>query len=129
MKSSIINCHTAHSVCHKKGNVALRLEELSPSRKALVRLMKQVYNGFIYKLPVIAGEPVLDPMPAYTFIIRFPIKSRKVTAPDFALKQQVLDLFETFNSHQDLLVLRLEIKEGLPFKVEAQGQDRRKTGW
>lgn len=109
--------------CCNAGDIALRFSDLSASRKELVRLMQRTYNGFIYELPVRDGEPVLNPKPQVTFRFMFPLKGEgrlKVRAPDFALKQQVRDLFHVFDSLQNLCVLWLEVQDGMPFRMETQ---------
>lgn len=95
---------------------------LSPGRRRLVDLMQQVGFGRIDGLIVQGGEPVFVPA---TKVVR-QIKLASDQGPraggerDFVLKAQVLDLFAQFDELGDGRVEELEIKHGLPFRMNME---------
>ncbi|MBK8482311.1 MAG: hypothetical protein IPL40_14300 [Proteobacteria bacterium] len=93
---------------------------LSPARQQLVVLMQEVNFGRIEGLPVIEGEPVLEPPPR---VLRDFLLG-KTNAPhaarsrdDFALKEQVIELFDLFDRERSVTVESLVVQNGLPVRM------------
>ncbi len=102
---------------------ALTKSALSPARKRLVEMMQELNFGRIEGLTVLDGEPVLHPGPR---IIR-DIKLGADNGPrpesehsDFALKSQIVELFDLFALLGNGSIETLEIKHGLPFRLLVQ---------
>ena len=94
--------------------------QLSEPRRRLVEMMQQMCFGRIDGLTVRDGEPVFDPRPR---LIR-DIKLGGETSPrpessheEFALKSQVVELFDHLTDIGDGVVQSIEIKHGLPFRL------------
>jgi hypothetical protein len=94
---------------------------LSPARRRLVELMQQVNFGQIEHLVIRGGEPVLDPAPRIVHEVKFCAAENgprpELSAGDFRLKGQLVELFRTLDAPGDATVERLEIKHGLPFRL------------
>ena len=93
---------------------------LSPARQALVELMQETHFGRIEHLLVRDAQPVLNPAPRVIKDILF----GKANAPhpalsksEFALKSQVVELFEYFDRERALVVENLIIQAGLPLRM------------
>ena len=79
---------------------------LSAGRRKLVELMEALDSGKIEHLVVKNGEPYFEPMPSVSqTVLLAPRKCRlgKRNAR-FRLKRSVLQLFELFDSHPDVVV-------------------------
>ena len=101
----------------------LTKSSLSPSKVHLVELMQHINHGCIEELPFRDGEPVLDPPPRIIRSIKFCGENgaRPESAKaDFVLKDQVVELLEWMESMQNGLIHRLEIKHGLPFRMDVE---------
>jgi len=101
------------------GREARKLD-LSPARQALVGLLQDVQFGEIRGLRVVSGEPVLRPFPE---VLRDLFPGRP-DAPhpargkaDFALKSEVVALFELFDQEQELTIDRIVVQAGLPVRI------------
>jgi hypothetical protein len=100
---------------------AFSKSELPAGRRRLVELMQQVNFGRIEGLAVRGGEPVLDPPPRVVREIKIggqngprPESGRE----DFLLKDRLKELFAHLGALGDGAVEVLEVKHGLPFKLE-----------
>ena len=100
-----------------------RKSGLSPSRRRLLTLLQRLNCGRIEDLLVRSGEPVFTPSPR---VIR-KVKIRgengprsEVHVPDFALKTEVIELFDHLARLGDGTVRRLEVKHGLPFSLDVE---------
>jgi hypothetical protein len=94
---------------------------LSPARRELVELLQEVNFGRVEGLAVRAGQPVFSPPPRVVREVKFggdngPRPER--AAGDFELKAQVVDLFAALDRLGDGVVDLIEVKHGLPFKME-----------
>ena len=93
---------------------------MSPARRQLLELLQQINFGRLESLEVCDGEPVLDPRPVLVREHKFGGENGarpELTSPDFALKQQVIELFEFFDEMKDGVIDVLEVKHGLPFRM------------
>jgi hypothetical protein len=94
---------------------------LSAARRRLVELLQDVNFGRVERLEVRGGDPVFDPPPRVVREWKLgadngPRPER--AARDFALKAQVVELCGLLDRLGDGVVSVLEIKHGLPFRVE-----------
>jgi len=112
------NDESSSTVCRQ-----IKFSSLSPSRKILVELMHELNFGQIENLHVRCGEPCFSPTPIVAKDIVFG-KSNGAHAEwdgeDFALKKQVVELFDWFEMTGNSLVYLLIIQNGLPVKMKLQ---------
>jgi hypothetical protein len=96
---------------------------LSPSQSRLVELLQQLNFGRVEGLRIRAGEPIFEPAPR--IIQKLKIGSEngprvEGALPDFWLKQQVIEMFETIARVGDGEILSIDVKYGLPFALEIE---------
>ena len=96
---------------------------LTPGKQRLIELMQDINFGRITHLPVCDGEPVLTP----ETIIEREIKLAGQNGPrseidrdDFALRKEVLALFEQLARLGTGTIRELSIKHGLPFLMRIE---------
>jgi hypothetical protein len=97
---------------------------LSQARRRLLELMQRMNFGRIEGLVVRGGEPVLAPLPRVVREHKFggengPRPERD--AEDFLLKAQVVELCHFLDRFGDGTIALVEVKHGLPFKLEVVG--------
>lgn len=93
---------------------------LSPERQRLIRDMQRINFGRMECLVIRNGDPVSAPKPRKQFEIKFGSENGprpEVGMADFALKQQVVELFAMFDRLGNGTIDVLEIKHGLPFRA------------
>jgi hypothetical protein len=98
----------------------LTKSSLSEPRRWLVELVQRISFGRIEQLQIRRGDPVLDPPPRITREHRFGGENGprpELAAADFALKTQLIELFQEFDRLRDATIAVLEIKHGLPFRM------------
>lgn len=98
---------------------------LSPDRSGLLELMQRINFGRLEGLVVRGGEPLLDPPPKVVREIKFGGENDPRTERalgDFALKTQVVELFEHFDRLQNAEIEVLSIKHGLPFGMHVEAK-------
>ena len=100
---------------------------LSPARQRLVELMQELNFGRIEGLRVHNAEPLLEPAPRVLRDIVF----GKVNTPnpargkdDFALKDQLIQLFDLFDREQSVTVESLAVQNGLPVRMTVANEHR-----
>ena len=106
------------------GSIGPFKSSVSGARGRLIELMQRLHFGRVEGLIFIAGHPVFDPPPRIVHEIKFGGKNGphpKAGSGDFALKAQVRDLFARLEELGDGVILCLEIKHGLPFKMDVEG--------
>jgi hypothetical protein len=94
---------------------------LSPQRRQLVELMQHLHFGQIVGLRLCAGQPVLDPLPRRVRDRKLgsePMSRPASAREDFLLKAQVVELFEYFDEVGDGVLDVIEVKHGLPFRLQ-----------
>jgi hypothetical protein len=87
--------------------------------------MQSLNFGRIENLHVRCGEPVFMPPPRIVQDIKFGAESGprpELGTPDFQLRRQVNELFDHLARLNDGMVDLLEVKHGLPFKLELRQQ-------
>ena len=95
-------------------------QSLSESRKHLLELMQELNFGRIEGLAVQDGEPVFAPAPHIIREVKFGGENgprRELEVNDFALKSQVVELFTHLTDLGSGMVECLEVKHGLPFRM------------
>jgi hypothetical protein len=93
---------------------------LSPARRRLLELFQQVNFGRVEGLPILNGEPQLDPLLRVVREIKFCGENGhrpELDAPDFLLKSQVVELFQHFDQLGTGTIDVIEVKHGLPFRM------------
>jgi len=99
------------------------LENVPPNRRQFVRFIQERNFCVILGLVVRHGGPVLDPMPKVIRLVKFPGPSGprpEVASEDFALKKEMLEFFQYLDRLKDGRIARLEIRDGLPFRMEVE---------
>ena len=95
----------------------------SPSRARLIEWMQRIGFGTIEQLVIRDGEPVLDPPPRVIRDVKFGTENGprpKADLNDFILKAQVRDLFAQFDLMGNGTIRCLEVKHGLPFRMQVE---------
>jgi hypothetical protein len=106
------------------------LASLPPARERLVKLMQEVNFGRIEELAIRDKEPVFDPPPRIVREVKFCAENGprpETTRQDFVLKAQVVDLFAQIETLGNGVIISLEVKHGLPFKMTIR-EDAAKHG-
>jgi len=100
-----------------------KLGELTPSRRRLVELMQDLNYGQIEDLHVLCGEPCFAPAPRVIQEIVFgkengahPLQG----TPDFALKKQIVELFDRLQHAGDATIRSLVVQNGLPVRMKLE---------
>jgi len=96
---------------------------LLPAQAELVGLMQKLDFGIIEGLVIRDGLPVLKPRPRVVRDVKFGAgngRRSEAGLTDFALKANVQELMDTFASLNNATVRRLEIKQGLPFRMQVE---------
>lgn len=99
------------------------LATLSYEKKLLVKMMNDLNYGQILNLRFKDGEPVLRPPPRLIREVVFG-KDNQCNAmsdkSDYALKKQVLQLFEIMEETVNGTIVVLRIQNGLPIRMELE---------
>lgn len=100
---------------------------LSPGRRRLVELMQRVNFGRIEGLLVRRGEPVFDDAAPPRVVLEVKFGADNGPRPEsgitnFALKQQVVDLFAHLDRFRDARIEALTVKHGLPFGMHVEAK-------
>ena len=94
----------------------------SEAQQRLVELMQDVNFGRIENLVVKDGQPVLS-SPRVVREVKFGSENGRrpeASIEDFALKEEVVDLFNHMDELQDGVIGVLEVKHGLPFRMAVE---------
>ena len=91
---------------------------LPAARQRFLELLQAISFGSIEGLVVRGGQPILNPPPVLVYEIKFGAENgpRPATG-DFLLKTQVIELFAYFDRLGTGTIPRIEIKNGLPFRM------------
>jgi hypothetical protein len=101
----------------------LTKSQLSASQVQLIELMQRLAFGVIEGLVVHNGLPEFGPKLRVVRDLKFGASNGsrpEAELSDFALKSSVQELMETFASLGNATVRRLEIKHGLPFRMQVE---------
>lgn len=94
---------------------------LPPAGQRLVEMMQRLHFGQVLGLHIRGGQPVLDPLPRLIRDRKLgsePLPRSASTQEDFLLKEQVVELFAYFEQLGDGIIDLIEIKHGLPFRLQ-----------
>lgn len=97
--------------------------DLLPSERCFLNAMRVLGFGRFESLQIRDGEWVLDPWPTTVRDVKFGAQDGNnpgTTAGEFALKQQVAELFEHIRNVEAGEIRTLEIRHGLPFAMEVE---------
>ncbi len=100
---------------------------LPPGRRRLVELMQRVNFGRIEGLLVRDGNPVFDEKSPPRIVLEVKFGGDNGPRPeaaiaDFALKAQVVDLFDHLTRLRNARIEALTVKHGLPFGMHVEAQ-------
>jgi hypothetical protein len=104
-----------------------RKVNLSPPRRRLVALMQELHFGEIHGLRIVDGDPLFDPFPEVARDIVLSKEDRPHPArgiSDFALKAEVVNLYELFDREQTITIDRLIVQAGLPLRLRVRVRDQ-----
>ena len=108
----------------KDGSMTQRTKQsLTPAKKRLLALMQELNFGRIEQLTFINGDPVFDPPPRVVRQIKFGGENgprREKAMSDFNLKSEMIELFDELIRLGSGTVECLEIKHGLPFRMNLE---------
>ena len=93
---------------------------LPPARRQLVKRMQALNFGRIEGLSVRNGEPVLAPPPRIIREVKFGGQNGprpESVSADFAIKTEVLELFEQITAMRQGVIACIEVRHGLPFRM------------
>ena len=99
--------------------------ELTALRRSLLEQMQTLNFGRILNIQVREGEPRITPMTKVERLVRFGGNNHarpEIVLDDFTLKDKVVELFDAIERMGDGLILKLEIKHGLPFDMTVEEQ-------
>ncbi|MBN1606478.1 MAG: hypothetical protein JW940_07580 [Polyangiaceae bacterium] len=98
-------------------------QSLSPPRQRLVELSQKINFGVIENLVVRDGEPLFNPPPRVVRAVKLGGENGprpEYALRDFALRAEVRELFAHLDALGEGTVRRLEVKHGLPFRMEIE---------
>ncbi len=100
----------------------MKASSLSPARRQLLLRLQTINFGCIEGLRLQQGEPVLE---SATIVREIKFGGDNTACPqisltDFQLKAQIIELFSHFDHINNGVVRLLEIKHGLPFKMNVE---------
>jgi hypothetical protein len=103
---------------------------LSPARRRLAEILRELQFGRIANLSIVGGEPQWTPPPTITRMIKLPVEADVVESAggDCEMKKPLVDLFRCFDRQQNGVVSRLECRFGLPCLVEITASPEADTG-
>ena len=100
---------------------------LSTAQQQLMQMMQALNFGRIEELKIRRGEPIFDPSPRVVRQIKFGGDNGprpELQHSDFALKSQVVELFDHLARIGDGTVETLEVQHGLPFKLTIEHREQ-----
>ena len=103
--------------------MAVSKSSLSNPRQHFVQLMQKINFGRIENLVVKDCQPMLSPSPRIVREVKFGGENGprpEASIEDFALKAKVVELFRCMDELQDGVIGVLEVKHGLPFRMDVE---------
>ena len=98
-----------------------RFSELSPSRRALVRICQATNFGYVQDLTVRNGEPIFTTsLPVVLADVKLDSEDERRSEsalPDFVLSAEHVRLMLLLDGIEDGKIARIEIRAGLPRRV------------
>jgi|SRR5580704_7460657 hypothetical protein len=98
----------------------LKTQDLSMQQRSLVELMRKHQFGRIENMSVRAGQPIIDWDLRVVRFVRLACDSvaNVPRGDEFELKRSVRNLFDELARLGNGIVITLEFKHGLPFRIE-----------
>ena len=100
-----------------------RFSSLSPKWRSLVRRMQRLNFGYLLNLRVVDGEPELHEDFESIATYRFPGDNSprpEFDREDFVLPAEIIEFIETLQNLYCRRIAKVEIRHGLPFKMEVE---------
>jgi hypothetical protein len=94
---------------------------LSSERRSLLRLLRSIAFGRIENLRVRGGEPIVDSDTRWVRVVKLNAVRQDEgsgSTDEYIIKAHVAALFREFELLQDGLILRVEVRHGLPVLAE-----------
>jgi len=95
-------------------------QDLSSCRASLLTLMQSINFGWIERLPIRHGEPILSPRPTVVREHRFGGENGprpELGVSNFSVKSEIIELLAFFDELQNGVIDVLQVKHGLPFRM------------
>lgn len=113
---------TAEAPGEGRNNSSNHFKKYLPvARARLLELMQRINFGRIERMDVADGLPVLSSIGKAVSTLKLKGENGprpELSAADFLLKQEIVELFNFFDELQDGVIDLIEIKHGLPFLIE-----------
>ena len=103
--------------------MADRKSSLTAAQARLVETMQKLNYGQIRDLTIRGGDPVFDPLPRITRVIRIGGENSprpELAKKDFVLRHEIIEFFTHLERMGDGVVRHVEVQRGLPFKVRIE---------
>ena len=99
----------------------MRQTRVSSGQRRLIHLMQEIRYGLIEGLVVSGGQPIFETEPVVVWDIKIGAhRAQTKIYPDQELKAQVLELLSNLERLGDGKVRRLEVQNGLPFRIQIE---------
>ena len=98
----------------------MQMEDLSPARQRLLRLLQSINFGRVEELEIRNGEPVFSPAPRVFVELKLDVKDGPRTESRlerFPLREQVARFFTQIAQLNEGTVEVIEVRHGLPFRM------------
>jgi hypothetical protein len=98
----------------------LKFSQLSPSRRALIRVLQALNYGSILDLKIVNGEVILDPRPEVLIDVRLDedVSVRpELGLADFTLSAEVIRLLAQIDAFQNGTIEKIVVHAGVPRRV------------
>ncbi len=115
-----INLYAASIELQPRIHMDKTISGQNPARQKLLRLMQGNPFSRIENLAVINGQPQFDPTTKIIAEHKFGANDgprREAELADFVLKKEHVDLFQQFDEIGSGVILTLEVRGGLPFRM------------
>lgn len=103
-----------------KYNPEVQYQDVPAARKHLLRVMQENPFSRIDNLTIVNGDPVFAPATKIIAEHKFGANDgprREAELADFVLKKEHVDLFSQFDVIGSGVILTLEVRGGLPFRM------------
>jgi hypothetical protein len=98
----------------------VRFSELSPPRRALIRLCQHLNFGQIQGLRVQDADPVLNPPPVVIADVKLDAddtRRQELELKDFTLRREACRLMDHLDELNDGTILRIDVRAGNPSRI------------
>jgi len=105
---------------------SLRLSDLSPARRALVRLCQTINRGRIEDLEVRNSEPVFEPFPVMLKDVKLDADEEprpELALTDFVLSSEILRLLALLDEMKCGAIRLIEVRAGIPRRTLVESQE------